>query len=297
MPTHPFFHLSSDWPFDPSSRPDSTRRQPRGRPAAAPCLPAQTLFQGPFLWRSCCSALARITLRFPWLVTFLLSWLIALSSQDGLALELQQQPSALATLATPPPLAFDAGWVLREFGVFSWSGLQLTSSRQTSRLELADLPPRGLGFSLSHPLPLPGLSAELAVVYLNHDWRQTSRVAATTLASWRSLQVPLLLRYAFPPYFSVGLGGYWNHFLAGVAVSSLDSRGNVQESSFQELAWPRDDFGLQASIQASFQLTEVISAQIDQRFSWGLTTLDPTGTIGPLRLRELQSWAGLALAL
>lgn len=151
-----------------------------------------------------------------------------------------------------------------------------------------------VGFGVLGAMPIfPGFSAEIGALYVPRKvGTNIAGVNVSTLTS-NSLEVPLLVRCTLLPIVSFGLGVYYAHTLG----DGTTSRPNVADTPFKyELSnVSTSDFGLEASVAASYPILPMLSIVGDVRYLLGLT--NQTSGTTTTQYRDLQFLAGVSVGL
>ncbi len=152
----------------------------------------------------------------------------------------------------------------------------------------------GFGFLASTSV-IPMFSLELGALYVPRKVNindSNGNNLSTTKAPY--LEIPLLLRFTALPIVSIGAGPYYAHSAGSLTVSAP----NVADTSpsFSDQGVATSDFGVEASVAASFPILPMLSVMGDLRYLWGLTNLDSSG-VTTNHARDVEFLVGLTLSL
>jgi hypothetical protein len=128
----------------------------------------------------------------------------------------------------------------------------------------------------------PAVGLEFGALYITRKIETTTTFTAlgvnassggTTAAHY--VQIPILLRLAFSPYFSIGAGGYF-----------AEGTGSLSGSA-------KSDYGLIGSVGIHLPLGGSVAFLVDGRYNLGLKNVDNSGLGETQKFRDVQVLAGL----
>jgi hypothetical protein len=151
----------------------------------------------------------------------------------------------------------------------------------------------GYGGGLLVDLPMNyWWSLEVGGLYVQ---RKTDFTDSSATGESDGIEIPVLLRYHFNRYFSLGAGGYYNHAVGNYTLTS-DTTGASSSSSYSDSSLSNYDFGLAAGAAIHVPLTSRIDFMADGRYTYGLTNVDETSG-NSLKYRDIQVLLGFTFRL
>ncbi len=144
------------------------------------------------------------------------------------------------------------------------------------------------GVAVSIALFTPRLELESGLLSLGSEFQGYPANVNTTL-NFRELQIPILLRFNFDPWLSLGAGGY---FSFGEGQVSTAANGGTIRQSYDAAGIASTDEGLAVSLKAKLHITDGWSFVIDSRFEYGLKNRALTSG-DDYETRSIQVFGGL----
>jgi hypothetical protein len=144
------------------------------------------------------------------------------------------------------------------------------------------------GVSLSIPIFTPRFEIESGLFYLNSEVETNISNVDTTI-DMHAVSIPLLFRFNFDPWVSVGVGGYYSMFKGNVEVSQP---GNNYRQSYDAYGLSTSDAGLLFSLKAKLHITNDISFVFDGRYQHGLKNVALGSDL--YNTRSIQALAGFS---
>jgi hypothetical protein len=139
------------------------------------------------------------------------------------------------------------------------------------------------GFSYKSSLAL--INVEIDALY---DKKKLSSGTIDSTSNW--LEIPVLARYVFFPFFNFGLGAYYSVGLGDVSVAGVTE-------NYQSAGMNRSDFGLLGSIQMELPIAPQMTLIADLRYNYGLVELEENTAAASEKSRELQVMFGVSYEL
>jgi|GEM_PF-2900414 len=134
------------------------------------------------------------------------------------------------------------------------------------------------------------LTFETGLLYMPRKFAQPS-FSDVTLTT---LQFPLILRFQFVPFFSVGVGGYFAQGIGNVSTTATGSSTST-DVDYATFNLSKSDIGLIGSAALYLPVLPTMSLLADFRYLLGLKNISLASTT-TIRLREFQILFGLRLS-
>ena len=116
----------------------------------------------------------------------------------------------------------------------------------------------------------------------------------TLLSSFRTIQIPLTLRYQFAQFLSLGTGGYLAQGFS--RIQSRSSRSSTTgEAGYDERFINKFDYGVVDSLRLGVPLAPELLLVLDTRYNVGLKDVNTSPSFGPKYWREVQFLIGLTV--
>jgi len=117
--------------------------------------------------------------------------------------------------------------------------------------------------------------------------------------TYKSIEVPLLVRWNIFDGFSFGVGGYVSEGLGNISTKGdLDTGGvSEKEQSFEEAKIKRMDVGVAAGVQARLPVADKLRFLIDVRYHHGMNNLNQSTNSGAVYTRSLRLLVGAGFTL
>jgi hypothetical protein len=144
------------------------------------------------------------------------------------------------------------------------------------------------GVFVAADLFTPRLQLETGVLSLGSEM-QGYPASVNTTDDFRETQIPVLLRFNFDPWLSLGVGGY---VAFGQGNVSTAANGGTIKQSFDSAGFTSNDAGLTVSLKAKLHFNNDLSLVIDTRYEHGLKNRALTAG-DDFSTRSIQVLAGL----
>jgi hypothetical protein len=151
---------------------------------------------------------------------------------------------------------------------------------------------------------LPELSLEIDALYSTSKYGQTNAAGIDVVTTTKAIEVPILVRYWFIPFASLGVGPYFS-FAQGDIVTTA---GPLEvTTTYDSQFYTKMDAGAAVSVNVSFPIASSLHLVADARYLLGLKNLAAgsdaekvsvgQATDFSVKHRALEIFAGLSFAL
>lgn len=118
---------------------------------------------------------------------------------------------------------------------------------------------------------------ELGALYLRRNIKMhytLSSVTTTYDIKTQTLQFPALFKLWLTPYFSIGLGGYYNKGIGNLKYTTTVGSASSTEtsSSYSSFGVTTQEYGFAASLGGAIPLSNTIAFILDGRYYYGLAS-------------------------